>query len=480
MAYINLLELAAQAHKDIMEHRLDAAYAKIEYLIDKKPYNHFHLYLLGSYYSKMQKNGLSLLAYEKCAELYPDFSEAINNLGGCYRKAGFIQKAKDAFERAVMLGRTQKFRDDAGEGATSLLADYVSNLGSAHIANHTSEIALKYLDEAVLIDPNCTNARWNRSLALLELGRYEDGFAEYDEGERLKAKADRNYMPGHTNTPYWTGDKDKTVVVYGEQGIGDELMFATILPDMVKDCKKVIYDAHPRLYRMFRRAFSEIGIDCYGTRKDHHIGWVSSYKIDAKVALGSIAKFYRKSWDDFPRTPYLIPDAKEMVTITQRLKTLPQKINIGISWKGGTDRSSKRDRVMKMEYLKPLFEHLDANFISLQYDENAQAEVDKFNEQNQYNITHWPDTIANYEATLALVSQLDLIISVPQSVVHLAGANGARAYQLCPYNALWQMGVYGHEMPWYNCVTNIWQESDGGWDKCISGAIELAKKEFTC
>lgn len=481
MALINLKNLAQTAHDNIVAGKLEEAYAQTLYLLDQDPNNFFYLYLLASYYSKRENIGAAIMAYEKAFTLYPDFSECLNNAGGCYRKLGYFDKAVELFKRSIEIGKTEKFQKDCGDKANNLLSDYVSNLGSAHVAMHMQDIALKHFEEALLLNPDNENAKWNQSLVLLELGDYEKGFVNYDFGDRQNAKKDRNYKPETGSTPVWNGEKDKTVVVFGEQGIGDELMFATMIPDLAKDCKKVIYDAHPRLYRMFRHAFDNIGVDCYGTRKDHEVAWCMNYDIDYKVPIGSIAKYYRKKLEDFPRKAYLIAEEYALKIAQERLDTLPKKkLNIGISWKGGTHKSSKDTRILPMGELVPLFDNLDANFISLQYHDNALHEIDRFTEGTHLLIHHFADIVDDYNLTLGLINKLDVIISVPQSIIHLAGAAGVRALQLCPYRHLWQMGVYGQDMPWYSSVTNIWQPSHGDWAHCIRGAIEKVKEEFKC
>lgn len=480
MALVNLKDLAQEAHNQIVEGKIEHAYPKILFLLDQDPNNFFYLYLLASYYSKRENIGAAIMAYEKAIQLHPDFSECINNVGGCYRKLGYFDKAIASFRRAIEIGKSAKFQQDCGANSNKMLSDYVANLGSAHVAMHEAETALKYFDEALRLNPDNENAKWNKSLVLLEVGDYENGFINYDFGDRKNAKKSRNYRPKEKDTPIWNGEKGQTVVVYGEQGIGDELMFATVLPDMAKDCKKVIYDAHPRLYRMFRRAFKDLNIDCYGTRKDHEVAWCANYDIDSRIPIGSIAKFYRKKWEDFPRKPYLVAEEYACKVAQEALARLPKrKLNIGISWKGGTHKSSKDSRVLPMGELLPLFE-LDANFISLQYHDNVIHEIDRFTESTYKEIHHFKKIVDDYNLTLGLITELDLVISVPQSVIHLAGSAGIRAYQLCPYRHLWQMGVYGQDMPWYNCITNIWQPSVGDWASVIKMAIENVKGEFGC
>lgn len=482
MAFVDSHSFMLKAYEDLKENRLEACYTKILTLIEDMPEEPFLLYMLGSYYSKLEQCGMSLMAYEKAISLRENFSEAINNVSGSYRKLGMQDKAIAGFSEAVKIGQHPDFAKTNPEKPDKLLADYLSNLGSTYVGMNNAELAIKYLNEALEVYPECHNARWNRSLVYLEVGRYKEGFEDYEFGDRMNAKRHRNYRVDSDVTPMWDGSADKVVAVYGEQGIGDELMFATMIEDLAKDCKEVIYDAHPRLYKMFRRAFAHLGnVYAYGTRKSHDLAWCHRHQVDCKSPIGSLAKFYRHKWEDFPRTPYLEPSEKAAKAVEHRFAKLPKRPNIGISWRGGTRGSHKSARQIPEAEIRKLVTSLDANIISLQYDKTSRRDVDLINEGlPEHYIYHWQKEIDDYELTAAMLPHLDLIISVPQSVVHLAGVMGARTYQLCPYNHLWQMGKYGEDMPWYNCVTNFWQKEPEGWTHIIDEAIKQAKEEFQC
>jgi hypothetical protein len=161
----------------------------------------------------------------------------------------------------------------------------------------------------------------------------------------------------------------------------------------------------------------------------------------------------------------------------QSLDVDGRKPKIGISWKGGISITNKLPRCIPLETLKPLFA-LDADFISLQYHVNAQHEVDVFNESmGETIINHWQDVVDDYDLTAGLLENLDLVISVPQSIVHLAGAMGVNTIQLCPKQGLWQMGVYGQNAPWYESVQNFWQPVDGDWKTVVANVVNLLEHE---
>lgn len=488
MAYVNLKALAFEAFDHIAKHEFQHAEHKLSYLLNVHPNDPILLYYLGCFFIEQKKYGFSICAYERAIALEPNFDECFNNMATAYRQTGNIEKCIECFAKAIAIAKLPEYKSKFPEDkdlAIKNLCDYLGNLGSCYIAKGTPLKAMQYFDEALSLIPTNQNVLWNQGLALLEIGDYEKGFIGYDCGERVSPEKERSYHGGPASTPWWPGPGTKTkdgnlptVVVYGEQGIGDEIMFASILPDIMQDAN-VILECHPRLMDLFRRNFPNITI--YGTRKAIQVNWAKNHKIDYKIAIGSLAKFYRKKKEDFPGKSYLLPDNTLRVQMKKRLDTLGERMKIGIAWKGGIGVTNKEPRCIDLELLKPLM-HFDVDFISLQYHSNARAEVDKFNESiGATVIHHWQDVVDDYDLTAAMLPSLQMVISVPQSIVHLAGALGVPTIQMCPVKALWQMGVYGENMPWYHSVENFWQPKDGDWQSVVNNVcLYLETEGYKC
>ena len=415
---------------------------------------------IGTCLNKMGRTVMALSCFEEALKTKPDFIEAINNIGYVYKKLNHHQRALENFKKVIDLIES-KPNSDIYDSKTK--SEFYTNYGSMFVCNGTPEKAIEIFNKGDVLNPENLQNKYNKGLAQLETGDYENGFIGYDLGDRKEKTSARNYTID--NLPYWDGTPGKNVVVIGEQGIGDELMFGTIIPDLMKDCNVVI-DAHPRLADMFRRSFPTI--DVYGTRKSPNYGWGSRYKFDAKVLIGSLAQFYRKNEGDFPKVPYLAVNEQYNERYGKRLSLLGEKPKIGISWRGGTKQTGQNNRYIPLEEWLPIL-GMDCDFISLQYDHDIKKDVDEFCEKNKVMIHHWPEMLEDYEQTAALVNNLDLIISVPQSVIHLSGVIGNTiTWQICPVKSLWQGGVYGHDMPWYANVSNIWQgKNDIGWKQTM-------------
>jgi tetratricopeptide (TPR) repeat protein len=421
------------------------------------------LFYLGCVHTKRGHHAHAILLLKESLEYKKDLMGAINNLGVLYKNEQITDEAIKCFDRVLVLAKKQEEKGIPQELYDKWLedkADYLANKGSTLIANGTSKESIKYFDKALDCYKDHVTSKWNRSLAYLELGDYEKGFDEYDNGQRMDKTATRFY--GVKNLPLWDGTPNKTIVIFGEQGIGDEIMFASMIPDAMKDCN-IILDAHPRLADLFRLNFPTIPI--YGTRKqdDSKIGWSKYHKIDAKISMGSLGKFYRKKESDFPKNPYLVANPEIVEKYRLKLSEMSNKPKIGISWQGGMPSTNGANRFIPLNQWLDILRIKDFDFISLQYTKNIGDAIKHFEDTNNLCINHWQDTLDDYDETAGLVSNLDLIISIPQSVVHLAGALGTATWQLTPYKSMWQMGVHGKDMPWYGCVRSIWQDEKCDW-----------------
>ncbi len=422
------------------------------------------LFSIASAHMKRQEWAMAIMLFKEAIEQKPDFVLAINNLGYVYKQVQKYIEAAKCFDQVLYLIEKEKLIVPDEDKA-----DFLTNRGSLLIANGTPLEACEYFDKAFELTPDNDSLLWNRSLALLEMGDYEKGFLYYERGQRVNKTVEKNYRK--KELPFWDGTPGKSVVVYGEQGIGDELMFASVLPDIIKDCSEVIFDAHPRLIELFRRSFPSVPV--FGTRKmvDEAISWSKYYNPDFKIAIGSLGKFYRKAVSDFPREPYIKADPALMDKYASQLAALSARPKIGISWKGGVASTGSNVRHI------PLIEWIDllglpCDFISLQYTKEAGQDVAMIKEQHGITIHHWQDMIDDYDETAGLVANLDLVISVPQSIVHLAGSMGTAVWQMRPVEALWQMGPSGDEMPWYCCAKNFHQEKTGEWQPVIKQVKE--------
>lgn len=289
-----------------------------------------------------------------------------------------------------------------------------------------------------------------RAYANLMLGRWEQGWEDWDWSVGSK------YRPHIGTEPYWKGEKGTRLLLRGEQGLGDEISFASVLPDAAKD-NQITLECDYRLAGLFRRSFPDV--DVHGTRKGEKRGEFAVH--DYRALLGSLCRYYRNTADSFPGTPYLVADPERRIQWRALLDTFPGK-KIGIAWTGGRLNTFAERRSFKLEDWLPILQ-TPHTFISLQY-KDPSAELAALKDKHGIEVKHWPHATASwdYDNTAALVAECDLVISATTAIVHLCGALGKECWVLAPRRARWLYGHEGNRIPWYKSV-EVFRQSKEGW-----------------
>jgi hypothetical protein len=278
----------------------------------------------------------------------------------------------------------------------------------------------------------------------------------------------------YAGEPEWDGTKGKNVVLYADQGLGDEISFASMVPDAIKACRKVVIDCDDRLEGLFRRSFPQAKV--YGTRKAKDGKWAKEdWQIDASLPLGQIGEFFRTSADDFLGTPYLVP-CPARVAMWEGLWAKKGKPVIGIAWTGGSPKTNARNRRIALEDFLPVFRKVDAHFVSLQY-KDASDEIAAFKAKHKWvdlEQYKWGTLTNDYDDTAALIASLDYVLCIQTAVAHTAGALGVPVSVMVPVATQWRYGSGHDSIPWYECLRVIRQQKHGSW----SGEIERVSREL--
>jgi len=418
------------------------------------------LYLLGSLNMQKGNNGLAIILLEKCLEDMGQFPEAWNNLGISYKKEFFKEQAAACFQKAWEINPD--------------CADYPSNCAGCYINEGEPEVAIELCNKALEIDPEHQQSKWHKSLALMELQQWKEGFALYEarfagvfQGTGSDIPNMRNYAKKGM-TPWWDGKAKGLVAIHGEQGIGDEVLFATCFAAALESGAELVFECTPRMEGLFNRS-----IDCkvIGTNRLDGSEWKGDRTVDYKLGVGSFGNLYR-SEGNIPGTPYLIPDPKLKKYYAKRLKSLGARPKIGIAWQGGVPSTRVDLRTIRLNEFQSIIEQ-EADFISLQYTQPAKEEVMAFKAETGLRIIHWKDAAEakDMDHYAALVCNLDLVISVCQTAIHICGALGVQCLCLTPYAPAWRYGVTG-DFPWYQSVDLIRQQKGDTWEPAINYAAQ--------
>lgn len=408
-------------------------------MLDKDPEDALALFLMGTIYAKAERFGLAINVMRRVCDIRPTRAEAWSNLGMAYQGLK-SDKALEAYHIAWELENK---------------AAFAANIASAHVDRQDYQTGLKWAEKALKLNPVLNGAWTAYGMANLALGNWREGWkgVNHSLGGRFRKEVQ------FKDEPRWNGEKDKTVVVYGEQGLGDEILYASCVPDACRDAN-IILECDARLEGLFQRSFPSAKV--YGTRR-LAAPWVDEHEIDARCAIGFLPSFYRNERKDFPGTPYLTADPERRIQWRALLDSLGPRPKIGIAWSGGSRHNNPEARNIGLEGFRPLIESVDADFISLQYKDPSE-EI----QASSFPVKHWERACEtdDYDDTAALIAELDLVIGVHTSAHHLAGALGTPGLILVPNKSIW---LYANEFPWYASAKLIHQEGD--WPSTMKKVI---------
>lgn len=410
------------------------------------------LYSVGQLCAQIGKHGISNVVLSRFLKFKPKSSEGWMAMGQCHAEVCRDHDAALCFENALKYAG-----NDAVNRGNALVG-----LALVALSMGKPDKAIDLCKEAILANRNLMDARHNMAIAHLMKREWAKGWRLYEMSVgQVKDRSDHYY----SGEGKWDGSPGKTVVAFGEQGIGDEISFASCVPDMVKNTKHAIIECDSRLEGLFKRSFPEASV--YGTRFKEGNDWPSKHEIDARVAFGTLPKFYRNDNESFPGTPYLVADPDLRVMYRALLDSHGDKLKVGLAWSGGLDRTNRGLRTLKLGQLLPILRH-DATFISLEYKGVDEEELQVFRNEG-VNIYHYPKIVEvkDYDHTAALVAELDLVICVTTAVVHLSGALGRECWAMVHKNPMWRYGLEGDTMPWYRSVKMFRQKQEGNWAPVI-------------
>ena len=273
--------------------------------------------------------------------------------------------------------------------------------------------------------------RWNLCAARLRSRRFDDWDGwEYRSNWAITFQGYNGF--NRLKIPKWMGQPTSHLVVLGEQGVGDEIYFASALPDLIYRIgpKAIEFQTYPRLQPIIQRS---LRIKCTDRK-------VLSQVTEGEycVALGDLLRFYRRDPSHFPGKPFLKPDPARVEEWSERLAQFGDRPKIGIAWKArhGVLDPSK------------LMADKDAVYVSLQYGEKP---IDGIYDLGQ-------DPLTDMEGHFALIAALDKVVSVTQTCVHVAGSLGKECHAVIPprgtgevNNFLWYYHT-GGRLPAYHSV----------------------------
>lgn len=331
--------------------------------------------------------------------------------------------------------------------------------------------ALTTLDQSIRDNPNEPTRRFPRASILLQNERYAEGWDDY--ALRHLASAEHQRLLA---MPEWRGEPltGKSLLVLAEQGLGDQVMFASCLPDLLRlGPARVVVEAIDRVAPTLARSFP--GCEVVATRQDTGFDWIAGLgPIDLHVHMGDLPRYFRRSRDAFPdHRGYLAADLDRVAHWRAALDAAgrPGRPRIGLTWRGGIDQTRKGLRTVDVTQLVPLVASADADWVCLQYGD-VETDLERAAAAGA-PLHYWPESIRDLDEFAALVSALDLVITVCNTTVHYAGALARPVWVMAPKVPEWRYGLRFESMPWYPSSRMFRQADHRDWDS-VFAAVEQA------
>lgn len=434
---------------------LDDAVASYRYAIKLRPEYFDAIYNLGNVLKECRRYEEAIDCYKRAINLKPQDANAYCNLGNLFKEINRYDESLACYEIAITINPNN--------------ADVYCNLGIVLKDLKRIDEAINCYDHAICLKPNLVDAYWNKSTALLTAGDFEKGWELYNwrwKNKKLKFKEWK------FKQPMWSGEAlplNKTLLLYNEQGIGEQILFASLLLNLTRLVANIKIVIDPRLVPLLKRSLPTIEY------LDSNVN-IEEINFDFQLPIGDLGKFFRKSMRDFDasRHQFMYVDlnrAKKLRANAIKKKTLL----CGITW-NSKNKDIGISKSVRLQDFLPLFKLQDISFVSLQYDASKQ-DINEFNQMHNTEI-YFCEEVDNFndlDGHAALIHACDFIVSISNTTAHLAGAIGKKTYLLYPsgVGALWYWAnQVDQKSVWYPNVEIFQQSNFGSWFEPITNIVK--------
>jgi len=405
---------------------------------------------------------VALRHFNHALEIDSKSVSALVNKGNILLEEELFEEARACFEGALRL------EPNSGEGHIGL--------GNLHNELKDYEQGLEHFSKALSINPNNFQAQWNKSLSLLRLGDYREGWKLYESRWQISGMAEH---AKHQDIPLWLGDSPlagKTILIYAEQGFGDAIQMSRYLPILANQMgARVIFEVSPGLMELMETLDPKIQIISSQIPLHQQI----NTQPDFRCPIMSLPLAFETTLQSIPRkVPYLYADKEKRELWRKRLaglSAIDKPFRVGITWSGSGHYAGKKNikRDIPFDQVKSLISTLEPNsieFHAIQKELPIECLL-----SHPKNLFFHAKQLDNFAESAALIAELDLIVSIDTAVGHLAGAIGRETLLLIPDPPDFMAMTNINFSPWYPSLTLIRQEQRGVWPiDAIKTAILVA------
>ena len=438
---IEVFEKAVALHKAGKYFEADVLYNKV---LNGVPEDINLCGCLAELYLMTGRNGLAIHVLSNMLRSAPNLGAGWCQLGVAYRQENRNDFAKAAWERALAI------QGDSVE--------VCNNMAGLYADTASPQEALEWCERALKLAPDDHSVLWNKSLALLTMGEFEEGWKLYAN----RQKKDGWHARDSVQAPLWDGKPVDRLLIHGEQGVGDEIMFASAIPHVLGLAKNITLEVNAKVAGIAKQTWPEFTVV-----KDEE---AIEGRFDAKIPIGSLIGMFGLN-----KKPFLSPHPEKVAFYRRELEKLGPGPYVALAWLGGTKQTRAHTRCVTLKDLEPFLNRYTC--VSAQYmppgaEEHIEADrikagLAKINDESCGGDLH--DQAALFKA-------VDAVVTVQQTAVHVAGGVGAKTFALIGTNPHWRYGVKGDSMPFYSSVNLIRKRTD--WPEVVERALCAVDREL--
>ena len=392
---------------------------------------------LGTAYRFLRDYTHAAQCYAKALAIDPDNVETLNALSSLYTDRRMFDQAMQCLEHSLTI-------DPNNAGSLSALAYIQMKLRKIEEAEQTYQLALR-------INPNHHEARFGYGGLLLLKGDFQRGLPYYESRFMVMG----SFLDGPW--PIWNGQSaaGKRILVRAEQGAGDTIQFCRFLPLLAKLGAEIVFSCQPSLGRLIA------SVPAINTLLPVAEFAYDKVSVDGQIALLSLMGVLGISLNTLPgQCPYLSV-APQLIDEGRSWITPSRKMKVALIWAGNPRQTDDHNRSLTLDQFDPLQELLDeVDFYSLQVGPAQQQAAHGGDVLHLKDMSH---KMNDYADTAALMSLMDVVVSVCTSTVHLAGALARPTVALLPFAADWRWFIERDDSPWYPTVRLLRQPAPGEW-----------------
>lgn len=420
---------------------------------------------LGRCYQINNDYNSALINFKKALDLNPQFTEAINNIANCYNQSGLYNKAIKFYKKALKIEPKRP--------------ELIYNMGLAYTYLNNYKKGEELYKKAYAVIPNDDQLRKNYSILLLANQRFKEAWKFFEGRIGLNEFSSKNSQVNRVKSKLWKGeniDKNKKILIIKEQGVGDEILYGSMYPDLINNFHNIKIETDPRLISLFERSLNKKNI--FITFSKYSKSTEGLKQFDTILYAGSLGMLFRNKISDFPKHQYLFADKNKYEFISKKINKFTRKIKIGISWRSKNETYGI-DKSIDLNLFKTILELDQFSFINLQYGDTTK-ELYNFKKKSNIDIINIDevDLFNDFESIAALLKNLDLYIAVSNSTAHLSAALGVPTWIIKPkIHAVFHYWNQPNNItPWYPSVKLFSYKN--GWEETIQEIKKELLKKF--